>query len=707
MAGDHASQPPGGGDAVTIKIARFTSLNNPVVAEVNETTWDAWLKYLAEEHADEFRGQFQHSGWSPVVFDPPQRANANVRKVLALVLDYDKHAQWDEVHSMWLSNYGVMYTTKGHRDDAHRFRVVMPLNRPVTPEEYAKIWRWAAERSSFRGCPVDPQCKDPARFWYDPTRPIGTWRSQMLTGQPVDPEPILALPEAPPTLRIVEPPSTPRSDEREKRARAYLAKIPGAVAGDAGHTATFNAVAAVMIGFDLDEGTTRRLIWNDYNPRCDPPWSERELEHKLASVAKQCKRERGYLLRDRPQITDARSAAAHAPDVSADVTVDWRSLIRRKPDGVTPRRWYTNTATFIRCHPDFRCKWSLDTMTNMPWFDGAPISSGMVHELRSRVETDLGYTPAVADIEAAINAAAAESPFHPIRQYLRSVDWDHVPRLRSMARDYLGTDDPLHAEMVEKFMIGAARRAIEPGCKLDTALMLVGAQGIGKSTFFSILGGAWHADSFVDITNKDSFVQIHSAWIYELSELENVVTGRAESRLKAWLTSTHDMYRAPYARVAERRARAVVICGTTNRAQFITDDTGSRRFWIVPVIRRIDRDLLTQMRGQLWAEAYAAAERGAEWWLSGEADAARERASDEHREHDEWHDRIAEYLAAPTRDEVTIGELLENVLDIKIAFADDKAQKRAAKALALLGWKRQREGNKPRRWKYLRPGRLV
>lgn len=687
-----------------VQIAKFLNLSSTTVAQTLEVEWDQFLDHLAETPAEEFTGAMKHGGWSPAIFQPPQRAAANVRMVSALVLDYDTGGSWDRVVGTWAKHYGVVYTTKSHgtTTDGDRLRAVLPLERTVTPEEYAKLWTWAARVSTEAGCAPDPQCKDVSRFWYDPTMPPGGWRAMRLTGTPLDPDGILpTLIDETPRLRVVPPPVAMSSDRRASRASSYLAKIPGAVSGDNGHTQTFNAVAAVMIGFDLDESSTHALIWNEYNPRCDPPWSEREIEHKIRQVAAKCQRERGYLLVDRPQITDARSAARTAPPPSAELSVDWASELITKKTGA-PAKTYTNTAIFVRLFPDYRGKWALDTMTKTPWFDGDPIREGMVHEIRSHIERRMSYTPSREDVEAAIHAAAVERPFHPIQRYLRSVDWDGRHRLRHMARDYLGSDSALHAEMVEKFMIGAARRAIEPGAKLDTALMLVGAQGIGKSTFFSILGGAWHADSFVDITNKDSFVQIHSAWIYELAELENVVTGKAESRLKAWLTSTHDTFRAPYARTAERHARAVVMCGTTNRGQFITDDTGSRRFWIVPVAMPIDRQLLAEHRDQLWAEAYAAAESGASWWLSAEADRLREIASDEHREHDEWHDRIAEYLTRPDRQEVTIGDLLEKVIDIKIAFQDRSAQMRVAKVLALLGWDRVREAKHPRRWKYIR-----
>lgn len=682
------------------RIAKFSSLTNTKVADYIDTSWDNILTWLAQEPAESFSTDLEHPGWSPVRYDPPKRAKTNVKEAYALVLDYDRDAKWQAIADLWRNSYGLIYTTKSHGISGDRFRVVLPLARPVTVDEYDRLWQWGARRSEEAGCIADGQAKDVSRFWYDPTMPPGGWRVERLTGTAIDPTPVLAL-EQQPKLRVVEQPRPLSSDERIKRAAAYLAKIPGAVSGSGGHTCTFNAVAHVLIGFDLSADDAKALILNDYNHRCDPPWSEKDIDHKIESVSKGCKRPRGYLLTERPRVTTTRQAAAAAPPVPAELSVDWRSLILYKKDNTSPRRGYHNVAVFVRHHPEYRGKWSLDTMTGTPWFDGAPMSATLVHEIRDRADELLGFAPGREDVEAAVLTAAQDRPFHPIQQYLRSVDWDGVRRLEHMASDYLGTSNPLHAEMVRRFMIGAAARALNPGCKLDTALMLVGAQGIGKSTFFSILGGSWHSDTFVDITNKDSFVQIHSAWIYELSELENVVTGRAESRLKAWLTSTHDSFRAPYQRTAERKPRAVVICGTTNRSRFLTDDTGSRRFWIVPVAAPIDRALLAEHRDQLWAEAVAAVEAGEPWWLSAEADRLREQANADHAEEDAWSEVLERWLEG--RREVSISELLERGLDVKPAHQDRWAQMRAARILKAIGWERVRE-NGSRRWKYVRPG---
>lgn len=684
-----------------VTISHFNGLTR-TTAEPLEIDIERWLNLLAEEPSDRYTGQMEHSGWSPVLYDPPRRELANVRSVFALVLDHDHGAEFERLAELWTGSSGVVYTTKSHADGAPRYRVVLALARPVTAEEYAKIWEWGAARSQAAQCPADKQCKDASRFWYDPTLPPGGWRAQRLTGAAVDPDAILALAAAStPRLRVVAPRSPPLTPDRTRRAAAYLRKIPGAVAGASGHTATFNAVAHTMIGFDLDASDTLRLITTDYNPRCDPPWSERELEHKIASVAAQCKRERGYLLTDRPRIESSASAATYAPEAPAELDVDWTTLLLTKADH-SPRRAYHNTAVFVRHHPEFRGRWSLDLMTRQPWFDGRTMDPSYVHYIRAQADCRLGYTPPSADVEAAIIAAAADRPFHPILQYLRSLDWDGVPRLSAMARDYLGSDDDLHAEMVRKFMIGAAARALNPGCKLDTALMLVGDQGLGKSTFFAILGGCWHADTFIDITNKDAAIQLHSAWLYELAELENVVTGARESRLKAWLTSTHDLYRPPYGRTAERRARAVSICGTTNRRQFLTDDTGSRRFWIVMVLQMIPRELLEQMRDQLWAEAVCAAEAGEPWWFDARAEPAREKANEEFHEDDAWLDPISRYLAVPSLTEVNMTDVLVTALGLEIGKHDRVAQIRVGRIVKTLGWRKAREGSGSRRWLYRR-----
>jgi hypothetical protein len=691
-------------DIPAASIAKFTALMRTNVQEQLEISWDQFFDWIEHEPA-EWVGQMEHGGWSPVRYNPPKRSKDNVREVFALVLDYDKGGDRSKLVDLWSECYGLIYTTKSHGasgTSGDRLRVILPLSSTVDADEYGRVWEWAAERSTAVGCPTDKQCKDASRFWYDPSMPPGGWWAQRLEGAALDPA--LAIPTpAKPTLRVVPQASALTTDDRIKRATAYVAKIPGAVSGDKGHTQTFNAVAHVMIGFDLSQSDAMHVIANNYNPRCDPPWSEKELQHKIDSVAKQCDRTRGYLLKDRPKITNQQQAARMAPAIPEETSVDWWADLSKKSDG-TPKRAYRNVLSYVRLHPEYRGKWSLDTMTAQPWFnDEKPVDDVLVHTIRANADRHGLFTPSREDVEAAILTAASERQFHPIQQYLRAVDWDGHPRLRLMARDYLGSESPLHAEIVCRWMIGAAARALRPGCKLDTALMLVGPQGFFKSTFFSILGGSWHSDTFVDITNKDSFVQIHSAWIYELAELENVVTGRAESRLKAWLTSTHDMYRAPYARTAVRKSRSVALCGTTNRKNFLTDDTGSRRFWIVEVRNPIPKDLLLECRDQLWAEAVSAVESGEPWWLEQDIENQREVANREFEDEDPWAEAIEGWLASPSVNETTVSDLLRDAIKVDVAKQDRWSQMRVSRILSGLGWARKRSSSTSRARVWKRP----
>jgi len=86
-------------------------------------------------------------------------------------------------------------------------------------------------------------------------------------------------------------------DEKLRRASAYLREIDGAVSGQGGHDTTYRAACSLVIGFDLSPDDAFGLLWNEYNPRCQPPWSEKEIWHKINSANKDTG-ERGRLLED-------------------------------------------------------------------------------------------------------------------------------------------------------------------------------------------------------------------------------------------------------------------------------------------------------------------------------------------------------------------------------------------------------------------------
>lgn len=217
--------------------------------------------------------------------------------------------------------------------------------------------------------------------------------------------------------------------------------------------------------------------------------------------------------------------------------------------------------------------------------------------------------------------------YDPVAEYLRGVKWDGVPRIggpdsASWLTTYCGADDTSYARKVgSRFLISAVARALDPGCKVDTVLVLEGEQGERKSSTLAALGGDWFSDTPIDIGNKDSRMLAASKWIVELAELSSLSAGEVESH-KAFLSSKCDDFRPPYGRTIVSFERRCVFAGSTNAEEYLRDPTGARRFWAVRVhgcqVARLRQD-----RDQIWAEAVARYEQACcEAWQRGvEADA--------------------------------------------------------------------------------------
>lgn len=254
--------------------------------------WDKLFELFESRVA--FAGDREHPGWSAARFEPCARAAENVKAVTALVLDYDGTQPLEGAAEEWSEFYGLIHTTRKHTPEVHRFRVILPFGREVTPEEYAGIWRRIFART---GGKLDPAPKDPSRFWFTPGTPqTEHYRTIRLTGQPLDPDAALAQPDpelARPRERIVS------TDNTERRASAYLARMPEAISGQQGHQALWAAALAVVQGFGLGEHAAFGLLWSEYNPRCQPPWSEKEIRHKVRDAANRSKVPSGYKLDDR------------------------------------------------------------------------------------------------------------------------------------------------------------------------------------------------------------------------------------------------------------------------------------------------------------------------------------------------------------------------------------------------------------------------
>jgi putative DNA primase/helicase len=214
-------------------------------------------------------------------------------------------------------------------------------------------------------------------------------------------------------------------------------------------------------------------------------------------------------------------------------------------------------------------------------------------------------------LEEAIRMVAYRHRYHPVRNWLQSLKWDGEKRLATWLRracleeDEWDDTEPLQrylARVGTWFLTGMCARVMQPGYKFDYMLILEGSQGRRKSTLLRTLAGDWFADTGLVLGDKDSYQQLQGRWLYEFGELDSF--GKAEvTKIKSFVASSSDYFRASFDRRARDYPRQVVFGGTTNEDHYLTDPTGNRRFWPVRVTRQIDIDWITEHREQLFAEA--------------------------------------------------------------------------------------------------------
>lgn len=223
----------------------------------------------------------------------------------------------------------------------------------------------------------------------------------------------------------------------------------------------------------------------------------------------------------------------------------------------------------------------------MPWESEGTDRAWGSHDdsaLFSIIQTDYGMKSR-NDYFDAIKNVSMRNRFHPVRDILDSLQWDGSERIRSLLPDYLGVEDTEYqCQIMRLWMLGAVARVYEPGCKFDYTMIFTGPQGLGKSTFLKMmaLNDAWFNDSLDSLDSDKAAQSLMGSWIVELAELKSLArtAGGVES-VKRFLTAVQDKYRVPYERRADIFLRQCVFAGTTNKSDFLQDETGNRRFLII------------------------------------------------------------------------------------------------------------------------------
>lgn len=212
----------------------------------------------------------------------------------------------------------------------------------------------------------------------------------------------------------------------------------------------------------------------------------------------------------------------------------------------------------------------------------------------------------------ALKNVSMRNKFHPVRDLLNSLQWDGQEHIRGLLPDYLGAEDTEYTYQVWRlWMLGAISRIFQPGCKFDYTVIFQGRQGLGKSTFLQLmaLNDAWFNDSLDSLDSDKSAQSLMGSWIIELAELKSLArTAGGVDSVKRFLTATQDKYRVPYERRADIFLRQSVFAGTTNKNDFLQDETENRRFLIVqtgvnePKKNLFDSEAMSDIKAA-WAEA--------------------------------------------------------------------------------------------------------
>ncbi len=370
----------------------------------------------------------------------------------------------------------------------------------------------------------------------------------------------------------------------------------------------------------------------------------------------------------------------------------WKSKLRLSQSG-KPKALHVNVDTALRNAPEWQGVLVFNEIRQRVCVVKAPPIGGAV----PRDWTDADDTATAIWMQTqgidvgrdtvgpVVQALARENSVNPLRDYLESLHWDGTPRVDIWLVKYFGVEPSSYAAAVGRmWLISAVARVLKPGpVQADYMLVLEGDQGIGKSTALRALAGdEYFSDASIDLHNKDSQLHVLGYWILELGELDALRKAEVTS-IKAFISRQTESFRRPYGHHIEEVPRRCVFAGTTNRGDYLKDETGNRRWWPVKC-SRADVARIAADREQIWAEAVALYKDGAKWWPDNPTILeAIEAEQAERMEADPWMPEIERYVEA--RDRVT-AEAVLNQIGMEVPRMTQADRRRVGKCLRQCGF---------------------
>ena len=610
------------------------------------------------------------------------------RSMLTLDMDYGEPGIWDEIDLLHDFKCCV-YSTHKHTPEHPRLRMIIPLARDITEEEYPAVSRMVAKEIGIDL--FDDTTYEACRLMYWPsTSANGEFFYKTKDGPLLDPDAYLAKyadwrdastwPVSSRQSEAVRRSITQQADPLEKPGivgafcRAYTIEeaieaflsdvyepssmngrydyIPadsaaGVVVYDGkfaySHHATDPVCGKLLNAFDLVRLHKFREL--DENVGLDTPPGKLPSFKAMSDLA---------LADDKVKAVFAEERIAQASAEFSDE--DWQNGLELDKSGHVKNTLH-NLTLILENDPNLKgvvFNQLLDGMEikgEVPWKHPSKFwRDADDAQLISYVDAHYG-TFSARNYDIAVTKVADDRAYHPIREFIESLpEWDKVPRVDTLLVDYLGAADTAYVRAVtRKTLCAAISRVLRPGCKFDSMLVLNGPQGVGKSTLIAKLAGEWFSDSLNlgDTKDKTAAEKLQGYWILEIGELAGLKKAEVET-LRSFLSRQNDIYRAAFGKRATPHLRQCVFFGTTNaESGYLRDTTGNRRFWPVKTPgsgKKQSWNLTHEEILQIWAEALVYVRQGEKLYLSPEMDALAKDEQREAMESDEREGLVREYL---------------------------------------------------------------
>lgn len=608
-----------------------------------------------------------------------KRENVECRSMLTLDAD---HAECDLLER-FNSYAACVYSTHGHTPDAPRLRIIIPLAREATPDEYNAVARYVTAElgiDQFDECSYRPH-----QLMYWPSTPSnGEWIFRRHDGDWLDPDVILSqhpewrdcalLPTSSRESSAVRYEGTKQADPLAKEGvvgvfcRAYtiedvidkyLSDVyePSAMAGRYDYIPADSSAGVVI--YDNKFAYSHHAT----DPACGRLLNSFDLVrvHKFGDLDDKA----GFKAMSELAVDDDKVKILIAEERREQAEVEfksdnWSTLLKYQPHSKLLENSVWNLMLIFNNDTDF-ANFAYNELANRIQVTGEVAWERPPDNLFWR-DADTAQLKALIDVrylafsgrnhDVCFAKVADDRRFHPIRDYLDGLpSWDRIPRVETLFVRCLQAEDTSYVRTVtRKTFAAAVARIYRPGIKYDSILVLDGAQGIGKSTLFKdLVGDEYYSETLTltDMDDKTAAEKLQGFWVVEISELAGMKKADIE-KVRSFLSTSDDKYRPSYGRTVESHPRQCIIIASVNGERgYLRDITGNRRFWIVKVHQeeQIKKwNFTPEERDQIWAEAKVIYESGEKLFLEGDMIEFAEEAQREAMEVDERQGIVEEYL---------------------------------------------------------------